>query len=166
MQVERDHQLCLHRPLAVPHFTVGRQVHAAVPPQRPAVAQVDQPGTRAVAGAHIEVAGTDVAVFVQVQAQGDLFAALAQLYVTAVDPGQVGVVAMALQALVAEADALAVVLVAEGDLVALVAVEPALRQGSVEHAEVAQRKLPPVPPSISDSAVSAWVSVVRMSLTP
>ncbi|MCY1427877.1 hypothetical protein D9M71_437430 [compost metagenome] len=137
VQVERDHQLRLHRPLAVPHFTVGRQVHTAAAPQRLAVAQVDQPGTRSVTGAHVEVASANAAVRVQVDTEGNLFAAFAQLHVRGAHPAQVGIIAMALQALVTEADALAVVLVAKGDLVAFVALEPALRQGSVEHAEIA-----------------------------
>ena len=138
MQVERDYQLRLHRPLAVAHLAVGRQVHTAAAPQRPAVTQVDQPGTRAITGAHIEVTGADAAILVQVEAEGDLLAAFTQLHVRGIDPGQVGIVPMALQALVAEANALAVVLITQGDLVALVTVKPALRQRGVKHAEVAQ----------------------------
>ena len=137
-EVDRDHPLCLHRPLAVADLTVGRQVDTAVAPQRFAPAQVDQPGARAVTGAHIEVARAEAAEAVEVQAQGDLLATLAQLHVRAVDPAQVGVMTMALQALIAETEALAVVLIAEGNLVALFTVELALRHGSVQYTESAQ----------------------------
>ncbi|MNI62555.1 hypothetical protein D3C73_1178820 [compost metagenome] len=141
VQVERDHPLRLHRPIAVADFTVGRQIETAVVPQRFAPRQVEQAGARIIGRAHVKIASAEAAPAVEVDAQGRLFAALAQGGERAVDDSQVGVAVASLQTLVREAVALAAVLIAEADLLATVAVEPALADGRVQHAEIAQAQV-------------------------
>ncbi|KAI3480417.1 hypothetical protein L1887_57431 [Cichorium endivia] len=142
VQVEGDHQLRLGRPLPVAaDFAVRRQVQAGAAPQRAAPAQVDQARARVVGGAHVEIAGTKAAVAAHVEARGDLFTALAETGVGAVQQGRIRIVATTLQALVAEADALAVVLVAEAQLLAAAAFEGTVAHGRVDHAEIAHQQV-------------------------
>ena len=141
VEVERDDQLCLHGPVAVADFAVGRQVEAGIAPQRFAPAQVKQARARIVRRLHVEIAQAQAAKTLEVEAQGHLLAALAEAGVRGVDQGQVGIVVAPLHALVHQAVARAVVLVAQAQLLAAAAVELALADGGIEHAEVAQAQV-------------------------
>ena len=77
----------------------------------------------------------------EVEAQGHLLAALAEAGVRGIDQGQVGVVVATFHPLVHKAVARAVVLVTEAQLLARAAVELALAEGGIEHAEVAQAQV-------------------------
>ncbi|MNQ78096.1 hypothetical protein D3C85_929980 [compost metagenome] len=137
-QVEGNHQLRLHCPVAVADLAIGRQVKTAVAPQRFAPRQVEQARARIVRRAHVKIPGAQAAPGIEIHAQGRLFTARAERGVRVVDNRQVSVLIAPLQALPGKTETLAAVLITEAHLLTAFTVETALADGAVEYAEIAQ----------------------------